>query len=134
MASCMCPGSEEGLKDAVGGALGIVYLSDWWAMEMRGDYYGVPLKSGGTVKQYGCGIYSLMFPFSSSSTALVRNLYGVLGLALLQNDRYMSRDGRLGALTSHNFLMTTYSAGRSEERRVGKECVSTCRSRWSPYQ
>src|SRR3546814_10745618 len=27
--------------------------------------------------------------------------------------------------------METYF--RSEERRVGKECVSTCRSRWSPY-
>src|SRR3546814_17805226 len=25
------------------------------------------------------------------------------------------------------------TADRSEERRVGKECVSTCRSRWSPY-
>src|SRR3546814_20200971 len=25
------------------------------------------------------------------------------------------------------------AAVRSEERRVGKECVSTCRSRWSPY-
>src|SRR3546814_15615839 len=25
------------------------------------------------------------------------------------------------------------SPQRSEERRVGKECVSTCRSRWSPY-
>ena len=25
------------------------------------------------------------------------------------------------------------TVGRSEERRVGKECVSTCRSRWSPY-
>src|SRR3546814_12881105 len=25
-----------------------------------------------------------------------------------------------------------YTLGRSEERRVGKECVSTCRSRWSP--
>src|SRR3546814_10555306 len=24
-------------------------------------------------------------------------------------------------------------ARRSEERRVGKECVSTCRSRWAPY-
>src|SRR3546814_3441911 len=24
------------------------------------------------------------------------------------------------------------TVGRSEERRVGKECVSTCRSRWSP--
>src|SRR3546814_11752872 len=31
----------------------------------------------------------------------------------------------------HNFA-TTRSL-RSEERRVGKECVSTCRSRWSPY-
>src|SRR3546814_12607097 len=33
---------------------------------------------------------------------------------------------------------TTFDAlgsfqSRSEERRVGKECVSTCRSRWSPY-
>src|SRR3546814_7193271 len=27
----------------------------------------------------------------------------------------------------------TRSRGRSEERRVGKECVSTCRSRWSTY-
>src|SRR3546814_9163921 len=27
----------------------------------------------------------------------------------------------------------TWVAARSEERRVGKECVSTCRSRWSPY-
>src|SRR3546814_5720397 len=30
-------------------------------------------------------------------------------------------------VTSDTFRM------RSEERRVGKECVSTCRSRWSPY-
>src|SRR3546814_12300954 len=28
---------------------------------------------------------------------------------------------------------TRHPSGRSEERRVGKECVSTCRSRWSPY-
>src|SRR3546814_12920940 len=27
----------------------------------------------------------------------------------------------------------TIADTRSEERRVGKECVSTCRSRWSPY-
>src|SRR3546814_6571325 len=27
----------------------------------------------------------------------------------------------------------TPDGGKSEERRVGKECVSTCRSRWSPY-
>src|SRR3546814_17375482 len=29
-------------------------------------------------------------------------------------------------------LLDEPTAGRSEERRVGKECVSTCRSRWSP--
>src|SRR3546814_8769648 len=29
--------------------------------------------------------------------------------------------------------ITGFFARRSEERRVGKECVSTCRSRWSPY-
>src|SRR3546814_11003067 len=28
---------------------------------------------------------------------------------------------------------TRHLGNRSEERRVGKECVSTCRSRWSPY-
>src|SRR3546814_11916595 len=30
-------------------------------------------------------------------------------------------------------VSTIQLATRSEERRVGKECVSTCRSRWSPY-
>src|SRR3546814_17098512 len=30
-------------------------------------------------------------------------------------------------------LAIGYREKRSEERRVGKECVSTCRSRWSPY-
>src|SRR3546814_12329938 len=30
-------------------------------------------------------------------------------------------------------FITLSSHVRSEERRVGKECVSTCRSRWSPY-
>ena len=29
--------------------------------------------------------------------------------------------------------VTAHVVGRSEERRVGKECQSTCRSRWSPY-
>src|SRR3546814_6825944 len=29
--------------------------------------------------------------------------------------------------------LTKMNRKRSEERRVGKECVSTCRSRWSPY-
>src|SRR3546814_14168102 len=37
--------------------------------------------------------------------------------------------------TGHGPHLAGLAAGtrRSEERRVGKECVSTCRSRWSPY-
>src|SRR3546814_3657472 len=30
-------------------------------------------------------------------------------------------------------IVSVMALFRSEERRVGKECVSTCRSRWSPY-
>src|SRR3546814_11652634 len=37
----------------------------------------------------------------------------------------------------HDVLLSVLNdrsgASRSEERRVGKACVSTCRSRWSPY-
>src|SRR3546814_6145829 len=33
---------------------------------------------------------------------------------------------------SMNARPEAFNKGRSEERRVGKECVSTCRSRWSP--
>src|SRR3546814_1745931 len=32
-----------------------------------------------------------------------------------------------------NLVRADHRGVRSEERRVGKECVSTCRSRWSPY-
>src|SRR3546814_20415843 len=33
----------------------------------------------------------------------------------------------------NNAPLTAMTFLRSEERRVGKECVSTCRVRWSPY-
>src|SRR3546814_9750003 len=45
--------------------------------------------------------------------------------AVLDRDRLLDMvQGR----TAHMF-----DRARSEERRVGNECVSTCRSRWSPY-
>src|SRR3546814_17032381 len=37
------------------------------------------------------------------------------------------------ALVGSWTFSTVGQAERSEERRVGKECVNTCRSRWSPY-
>ena len=48
-------------------------------------------------------------------------------LELINGDTLMSYNKR-GAE-----LQRKYAALRSEERRVGKECTSWCRSRWSPY-
>src|SRR3546814_17302228 len=39
----------------------------------------------------------------------------------------------LGLFFVVDILVRRLGTRRSEERRVGKECVSTCRSRWSPY-
>src|SRR3546814_14617499 len=52
---------------------------------------------------------------------------GVLGAVLAAMVRGLPNDVffQVGILTTVGV--------RSEERRVGKECVSTCRSRWSPY-
>src|SRR3546814_15273743 len=52
---------------------------------------------------------------------------------------YLLRDGALELYATRGLKqeavhVTKLALGqRSEERRVGKECVSTCRSRWSPY-
>src|SRR3546814_18034217 len=41
--------------------------------------------------------------------------------------------GWTGQFRSPSVFPSSNWSRRSEERRVGKECVSTCRSRWSPY-
>ena len=47
----------------------------------------------------------------------------------------VNRRDRLGDLLIRKGRITAEQLERlrSEERRVGKECVTTCRSRWSPY-
>src|SRR3546814_6393579 len=43
-------------------------------------------------------------------------------------------DVHVGPTIKKQYVQAIVDAvNRSEERRVGKECVSTCRSRWSPY-
>src|SRR3546814_884104 len=53
------------------------------------------------------------------------------GLICVSMTEERAKTLRLSPMTAHNG--TRHSTARSEERRVGKECVSTCRSRWSPY-
>src|SRR3546814_19782361 len=70
-------------------------------------------------------LHNLVNSTRSDMSEAARELRGLIGTtrARWQQERWLLWLGLGGVVL-----------GRSEERRVGKECVSTCRSRWSPYQ
>src|SRR3546814_15257700 len=79
-----------------------------------------------------------------SSDLLARQLNSVVGALVLANTLLAQQnvhvvfDIKVDPLPRLEHIEErTYKSApqisRSEERRVGKECVSTCRSRWSPY-
>src|SRR3546814_2328562 len=57
--------------------------------------------------------------------------YGRYGLAGYGDEKWRIGTTPIWRLPVSGPARTQWT--RSEERRVGKECVSTCRSRWSPY-
>src|SRR3546814_1559225 len=67
----------------------------------------------------------------SSDLDWLPNLDILVRQAALLADAAGLRQQLMDLIADQAFL--DHSASRSEERRVGKECVSTCRSRWSPY-
>src|SRR3546814_15526356 len=66
------------------------------------------------------GFYSICFLFKFGAVQLFFRLCGIA--------HFHTFGDMVGTVFNANHLKP-----RSEERRVGKECVSTCRSRWSPY-
>ena len=73
----------------------------------------------------GCGKSTLLRIFNR-----MYDLYpGQKATGQLMLDQTNILDPRLDL----NLLRARVGMDRSEERRVGKECVSLCRSRWSPY-
>src|SRR3546814_10238621 len=72
-----------------------------------------------------------------SSDVCSSDLCGNIRAAEIMTAHYSHVVGtRTQAFRDILYQLRTRSGGtpqRSEERRVGKECVSTCRSRWSPY-
>src|SRR3546814_15345026 len=70
---------------------------------------------------------------SSFASGIIREpLNGQAAICPVQGDTRMWLMSPQQAV--HNLIHGhELDASRSEERRVGKECVSTCRSRWSPY-
>src|SRR3546814_4720046 len=70
--------------------------------------------------------------------ALARNTHAVLRKlfvwAVDQGDLTLNpMPGAPPPVKARKRVLTPDEMARSEERRVGKECVSKCRSRWSPY-
>src|SRR3546814_21166089 len=61
-----------------------------------------------------------------------KNLIALLCLSVVAIGLFYGSGLFYGERT-HITIMEYWRWWRSEERRVGKECVSTCRSRWSPY-
>src|SRR3546814_20522457 len=54
------------------------------------------------------------------------------GITEDEEQRYRELESELSGIQNRPAVLTEdQKAARSEERRVGKECVSTCRSRWS---
>src|SRR3546814_7013316 len=91
---------------------------------------------------YVCYVYGLFFRdfvcficfFFFSSRRRHTRCALVTGVQTCALPIYLLIDLRqfFGIIGSKVFSACFFS-DRSEERRVGKECVSTCRSRWSPY-
>ena len=63
------------------------------------------------------------------------SLPGLLIIVIWVSDLFYSRPMVEGAVYGQieGFVGHAAAVDRSEERRVGKECTSVCRSRWSPY-
>src|SRR3546814_3905565 len=70
---------------------------------------------------------------SSDLYSVSKRLSCVTFLGIYVNMADVSPRSKTPPKLSANPLFLRDEELRSEERRVGKECVSTCRSRWSPY-
>src|SRR3546814_10408760 len=76
------------------------------------------------------GVQTCALPISPATYG---NKY-YLRISSIYRDTHVALSLNSGAVLFNNVQPTVDVTGRrSEERRVGKECVSTCRSRWSTY-
>ena len=67
------------------------------------------------------------------SNTVENDVIEIRGIRIDKTARRVWVNGEEKQFTTKEFDLLTFLAERSEERRVGKECASMCRSRWSPY-
>src|SRR3546814_14685966 len=97
-------------------------------------------RAGGSEETEAGGDSITLFTDASETTSQTAKPATAVGAGPDMADLDQSLAGLFQKKTNAAFLKEctagfypAYSVKRSEERRVGKECVSTCRSRWSPY-
>src|SRR3546814_12065190 len=76
--------------------------------------------------------FVVLTPDNEAETAALVRACIELGLTIVPRGGGTGYTGGAIPLTWTSAVLNTAKFDRSEERRVGKECVSTCRSRWSP--
>src|SRR3546814_12275676 len=81
-------------------------------------------------EEFGVESDELWLPDSFGYSAALPQIARAAGMRWLLTQKLSWND--TNRMPHHTFWWEGID-GRSEERRVGKECVSTCRSRWSPY-
>src|SRR3546814_3919462 len=100
-------------------------ISDWSSDVCSSDLPAVPVIFVDTLK---------MFPETLEYRETLISTFGIENSWVVTPDPDVlaSKDDKACAGPTIPMAAAKF-VRRSEERRVGKECVSTCRSRWSPY-
>src|SRR3546814_13352269 len=115
-------------------------ISDWSSDVCSSDLRGDPVRQWG-VQSGGSSLWWSMHGRNKRSVAIDLKAVGAREIILelvahcdvvVENFRPGQLD-RMGLGPDVLRSVRPDLIVRSEERRVGKECVSTCRSRWSPY-
>src|SRR3546814_15199613 len=89
--------------------------------------------SGATIVR-GTGGFTLIELLVAIAVMAIVLVAGVPGFqALVNGNRLAASSNEMIANLQTARMEAIRRTRRSEERRVGKECVRTCRSRWSPY-
>src|SRR3546814_13871377 len=96
-------------------------ISDWSSDVCSSDLFAI----NGRQRQGGHRSFVIVLRLKSIYSGLGLDQITLAGM----QDSFM----HLSLITQRTIVYQVQLRNRSEERRVGKECVSTCRSRWSPY-
>src|SRR3546814_1798331 len=89
------------------------------AYEMRISDWSSDVCSSDLPLSFDYGLNQMLSMFRAGGTVVLHD--------------FLLAKSALKAMENHEINVLGGVPPRSEERRVGKECVSTCRSRWSPY-